>query len=85
MVALKRFAFNAELDYSIDLVEKLKKKFLDDVKLFSRWDHPNLISIHYYDVDEAGIPYYVMEYIPKTLGHRIGLVNDETDDALETR
>ena len=30
MVALKRFAFNVELDYSIDLVEKLKKKFLDN-------------------------------------------------------
>jgi len=85
MVALKRFAFNVELDYSIDLVEKLKKKFLDDVKLFSKWDHPNLISIYYYDVDEAGVPYYVMEYVPKTLGHWIGLVNDETDEALETR
>ena len=85
MVAIKRFAFNVDLDYSIDLVNKLKKKFLDDVKLFSKWDHPNLVSIHYFDVDEAGIPYYVMEYVPKTLGHWISLVNDETDEALETR
>ena len=85
MVAIKRFAFNVDLDYSIDLVNKLKKKFLDDVKLFSKWDHPNLVSIHYFDVDEAGIPYYVMEYVPKTLGHWTSLVNDETDEALETR
>ena len=77
--------FNVDLDYTIDLVDKLKKKFLDDVKLFSKWDHPNLVSIHYFDVDEVGIPYYVMEYVPKTLGHWIGLVNDETDEALETR
>ena len=85
MVAIKRFAFNVDLDYSIDLVDKLKKKFLDDVKLFSKWDHPNLVSIHYFDVDEKGIPYYVMEYVPKTLGHWIGLVNDKTNEALETR
>ena len=85
MVAIKRFAFNVDLDYSDELVNKLKKKFLDDVKLFSKWDHPNLVSIHYFDVDEMGIPYYVMEYVPKTMGHWIGLVNDETDEALETR
>ena len=30
MVAIKRFAFNVDLDYSIDLVDKLKKKLLED-------------------------------------------------------
>ncbi len=82
MVAIKRFAFNADLEYSIELVNQLKKKFLDDVKLFSKWDHPNLVSVHYFDVDEFGIPYYVMEYVPKTLGHWMGLVRDESNDKL---
>ncbi len=85
IVAIKRFSFNVDMKYSAELVKKLQKKFLDDVKLFSRWDHPNLVSIHYFDVDEYGTPFYAMEYVPKTLGHWIGLVNDETEEAFETK
>ena len=82
-VAIKRFSFNVDMDYSSELLSKLKKKFLDDVKLFSKWDHPNLVSIHFFDLDEFGVPFYVMEYVPKTLGHWIGLVKDETEEEFE--
>lgn len=85
LVAIKKFAFNVDLGFSVELVNRLKKKFIDDVKLFSKWDHPNLVAIHYFDVDDSGTPYYVMEYVPKTLSQWIGLSGNDPDEELSSK
>lgn len=77
LVALKRFAYNVDIAVSEPTIEVLKKKFLDDVRLFSSWDHPNLAQIYFFDLDDDAIPFYAMEYIPTTLASYIGLVRSD--------
>jgi len=84
-VAIKRFAFNVDMEYTEEMVANLKKKFLEDVTIFSKWDHPNLVSIHFFDNDDMGIPFYAMEYVPETLGQWIGLIDENTEEALEAQ
>ena len=84
MVAVKRFAFNADMEMSDDAENRLKNKFLEDVKRFSKWDHPNLSQIYFFDLDDDNIPFYTMEAIPDSLGKHIGLVKDAEGDQLES-
>ena len=77
LVALKRFAYNVDVAISESSIEVLKKKFLDDVRLFSFWDHPNLSQVYFFDLDDEAIPFYAMEYIPTTLAAYIGLVRSD--------
>ena len=84
IVAMKRFAFNADIEMSGDAENRLKNKFLEDVKRFSKWDHPNLAQIYFFDLDDDNIPFYAMEAIPDSLGKHIGLVKDAEGDQLES-
>lgn len=44
------------------LVEKLKKKFIDEARSIAQMSHPNIVTVS--DVfEENGTAYYVMEYI----------------------
>lgn len=44
------------------LVEKLRKKFVDEAKSIFKMNHPNIVKVH--DIfEENGTAYYVMDYI----------------------
>lgn len=50
------------------LVQKLKKKFIEEAQAISTLNHPNIVNV--YDVfEENGTAYYVMDYID---GHSLG-------------
>ncbi len=45
-----------------ELVEKLKRKFVEEARATSKMEHPNIVKV--YDVfEENGAAYYVMDYI----------------------
>lgn len=45
-----------------DLVEKLRKKFVEEAKAIFKMNHPNIVKVH--DIfEENGTAYYVMDYI----------------------
>lgn len=51
-----------------ELVEKLRKKFIEEAKAIFKMNHPNIVKVH--DIfEENGTAYYVMDYIDgKSLG-----------------
>ena len=45
-----------------ELVDKLRKKFIEEAKAIFKMNHPNIVKVH--DIfEENGTAYYVMEYI----------------------
>ena len=53
---------------NIELVDKLRKKFIEEAKAIFKMNHPNIVKVH--DIfEENGTAYYVMDYIDgKSLG-----------------
>ena len=53
---------------NIELVDKLRKKFIEEAKAIFKMNHPNIVKVH--DIfEENGAAYYVMDYIDgKSLG-----------------
>lgn len=51
-----------------ELVDKLRKKFIEEAKAIFKMNHPNIVKVH--DIfEENGTAYYVMDYIDgKSLG-----------------
>ena len=50
---------------NVDLVDKLRKRFISEVRNIIALDHPNIVKIH--DVfEENGTAYYTMDYIEGT-------------------
>lgn len=54
-----------------ELVEKLRKKFIEEAKAVFNMNHPNIVKVH--DIfEENGTAYYVMNYIDgKSLGEMV--------------
>lgn len=54
-----------------ELVEKLRKKFIEEAKAIFKMNHPNIVKVH--DIfEENGTAYYVMDYIDgKSLGEMV--------------
>lgn len=54
-----------------ELVDKLRKKFIEEAKAIFKMNHPNIVKVH--DIfEENGTAYYVMDYIDgKSLGNLV--------------
>ena len=53
-----------------ELVDKLRKKFIEEAKAIFKMNHPNIVKVH--DIfEENGTAYYVMDYIDGKSLHQI--------------
>lgn len=70
VTANKEFALKVIAD-QVNIPPDAKRRFFQEVEFISELEHPNIVKIHDFSIYK-GMPYYVMDYMPRgSLGDRL--------------